>query len=83
MYPHFLQFINKVSDSSLEVGHNTQRCTSSIQLSNPFKYDGRRIVLFDTPGFDDAMESENEVLAQLAVFLAKLWATLALNPHMA
>jgi len=32
--------------------------------------DGRRVVLIDTPGFDDTMKSDTEVLRMIGDFLA-------------
>ncbi|KAI0766719.1 hypothetical protein BC629DRAFT_1596240 [Irpex lacteus] len=46
-------FINAASGSQLDVGHELKSCTSSIQRSDVFTLAGRRIILIDTPGFDD------------------------------
>jgi len=43
--------------------------TAQTQLSNEFVLDGRRIVLIDTPGFDDLTLSDTDVLRMIAGFL--------------
>jgi hypothetical protein len=45
-------------------------CTNAIQMAQPFQLDGRRVVLIDTPGFDDTNISDLEVLKMIAGFLA-------------
>ena len=41
-----------------------------MQLSNEFILDGQRVVLIDTPGFDDDSLSDTEVLKMVAGFIA-------------
>jgi len=38
-------------------------------MASPFNLDGRRVVLFDTPGFDDTTQSDADVLRTIAAFL--------------
>ena len=45
-------------------------CTADVQLSDEFNLDGRRVILIDTPGFDDTSMSDTEVLQIIAAFLA-------------
>ena len=45
-------------------------CTAEVQLSNEFTLDDRRIVLIDTPGFDDTSKSDTDILKTIAAFLA-------------
>ena len=65
-----LQFINLASHSSLRVGMNLGSCTDEVQLADEFTLDGRRLVLIDTPGFDDTTKSDTDVLKMIADFLA-------------
>ena len=64
------QFVNLASDSNLPVGIGLEPCTVDVQLSDEFTLDGRRVVLIDTPGFDDASRSNTEVLQTITAFLA-------------
>ena len=47
-----------------------ESCTAEVQLSDEFGLDGRRVVLIDTPGFDDTSKSDTEILEIIAAFLA-------------
>lgn len=37
-------------------------CTSTVKSAPPFVLDGRRVILYDTPGFDDSHMSDTDVL---------------------
>ena len=65
-----LQFINFASGSNLRIGMGLKSCTAEVQLSNEFTLDDRRIVLIDTPGFDDTSKSDTDILKIIAAFLA-------------
>ena len=55
------------------VGHELQSCTSSLQhviIPHPTD-EGRRIVLVDTPGFDDTYVGDAEILRRIALWLAR------------
>jgi len=65
-----VQFINLASHSSLRVGMNLESCTDEVQLADEFTIDGRRVVLIDTPGFDDTTKSDTDILRMIADFLA-------------
>lgn len=65
-----MQFVNLVSESSLQVGSGLHSCTAEVQAAKPFLLDGRPVTLLDTPGFDDTVKSEAEVLRLIANFLA-------------
>ncbi|KAF9647079.1 hypothetical protein BDM02DRAFT_2812674 [Thelephora ganbajun] len=64
-------FVNQASRSYLKVGDNLESCTSEIQESEEFILDGRRVVLIDTPGFDDTHKSDTDVLKSIAAFLGE------------
>ena len=65
-----VQFINLVSGADLGVGRGLRSCTKSVQLAGAFNLDGRRVVLIDTPGFDDTTRSDTDILKMIAAFLA-------------
>ena len=41
-----------------------------VQTSQPFDLNGRRVMLIDTPGFDDTLKTDTEILKLIASFLA-------------
>ncbi|KAG2013087.1 TKL/TKL-ccin protein kinase [Coprinopsis cinerea AmutBmut pab1-1] len=63
-------FINLVSGSSLPTSSGLRSCTASIHETPPFELDGKKIVLIDTPGFDDTTKSDTEILKLIAEHLA-------------
>jgi len=63
------QLINLLSNSDLKVGSELQSCTDKVQLSLPFELDGHRIILIDTPGFDDTKLSDTAVLNMIGAFM--------------
>jgi len=67
-------FANLASGSDdLKVGTDLNSCTSEIQLSKPFTLDGRKVVLIDTPGFNDTEISDSEVLRMITAFLERTY----------
>ena len=67
--PRFTQFVNLVSGSNLITSDALESCTNAVQPGRPFDLDGRRVVLIDTPGFDDTVRSDVDVLNMIAAFL--------------
>ena len=63
--------MNQASGSHLKVGKDLDSCTSEIQESGEFILDGRRVVLIDTPGFDDTHQSDTDVFKSIAAFLGE------------
>ena len=63
--------MNRASGSSLKVGDDLNSCTSKIQETEEFVLDGRRVMLVDTPGFDDTYRSDTDVLKSIAAFLGE------------
>lgn len=53
------------------MGHGISSCTDTVDVAEPFQLDGRRVFLFDTPGFDDTNKSEQEILRTIAIELEK------------
>ena len=68
--PRPTKFINLLSNSGFAVGTGLLSCTSEVRASNVFAYAGRRVQLLDTPGFDDTITSDREILRRIAAFLA-------------
>lgn len=64
------QFVNLVSGSHLPVGEGLRSCTHEIQTSQPFELSGRKVALIDTPGFDDTLTNDTEILKLIATYLA-------------
>ncbi|KAF9781351.1 P-loop containing nucleoside triphosphate hydrolase protein [Thelephora terrestris] len=67
--PSFIKFINLVSGSGFDVGKGLRSCTNSVQVAGAFNLDGRRVVLIDTPGFNDTTQSDTEILRTIVAFL--------------
>ncbi|QRV92925.1 50S ribosome-binding GTPase [Ceratobasidium sp. AG-Ba] len=66
-------FVNDASGGNLTVGHRSHACTQDVGQSPVFQVNGRNVVLFDTPGFDDTHLSDTEVLKRIAGFLAQTY----------
>ena len=58
------------------VGHGIFSCTSTLQyaiidnIDNPPPCRGHRVIIVDTPGFDDTYVDDVEILRRIAVWLA-------------
>ncbi|KZP08041.1 hypothetical protein FIBSPDRAFT_715614, partial [Athelia psychrophila] len=63
-------FINLISGSELHVGTDLNSCTSYVEATAPFTFQDRRVVLLDTPGFDDTTKSDTDILKLVAEYLA-------------
>jgi hypothetical protein len=46
-------------------------CTQDVEMTPEFEFDGGKIILIDTPGFDDTNRSEVEILRLITNFLAE------------
>ncbi|KZP03910.1 hypothetical protein FIBSPDRAFT_443279 [Athelia psychrophila] len=62
-------FINLISGSTLRIGDGLESCTDTMSATAPFDFQGRKVVLFDTPGFDDTTKSDTDILKMIAIFL--------------
>ena len=62
-----MQFINALLESpTMKVGHGLDPCTTTLQytfIPNRPRLEGRRIVIVDTPGFDDASTDDQRRIA--------------------
>ncbi|KAF8064882.1 P-loop containing nucleoside triphosphate hydrolase protein [Lyophyllum atratum] len=67
-------FINAlVGQDVAKVGHGLQSETAQVQhyiLPHP-RYPDRRLIVVDTPGFDDTNQDDREILRRIAVWLAQ------------
>jgi hypothetical protein len=58
----------------VQIGHDLKSCTTQLQAvpfnisQGPLK--GRRVVMVDTPGFDDTSVNDAEILKRIALWLA-------------
>ena len=52
------------------VGDGLRSCTSEVAYSHEFQLFGRRIILIDTPGFDDTTKSDTDILKLIALHLS-------------
>ncbi|KAF8602528.1 hypothetical protein BDV93DRAFT_443727 [Ceratobasidium sp. AG-I] len=66
-------FVNDASGGNLEVGHDLYSCTKEVAKSPVFELDGRRVVLIDTPGFDDNEVSDVGTLKRIAAFMSETY----------
>ena len=66
--------MNRATDSeAFVVGNGLRSCTSEIQLSPRFFVDGHPVVLIDTPGFNDTVMDDADVLRDISAFLAETY----------
>ena len=74
MLPFFVKVIDLLTGQpGKRAGDALQSCTRNVtafRVLNHEKY-GRRIVLVDTPGFDDVERSDMEVLEMISTWLLK------------
>ncbi|KAG8847624.1 hypothetical protein FRB91_011585 [Serendipita sp. 411] len=68
-------FINRISNrGDRGVGHSIESCTSEVSLINvEHTVHASKVVLVDTPGFDDTYTSDIEILTKIASFLVKVY----------
>jgi hypothetical protein len=74
----YFQFINYIAGKKpevAEVGHDltTQLCPKVIDSSRSASLSGRRLVLVDTPGFDDTCVDDTVILHRIGLWLETMW----------
>ncbi|KAK3359514.1 P-loop containing nucleoside triphosphate hydrolase protein [Lasiosphaeria hispida] len=63
-------FAAMASGQNVKVGHGVDPCTQD-PLAVSFDMDNQKVVLIDTPGFDDSVRSDVEILKDIAKWLMK------------
>ncbi|PVF99674.1 hypothetical protein CPB86DRAFT_703033, partial [Serendipita vermifera] len=66
-------FINLASGSNLQVGSGLKSCTADVTPTEPFSINGPKVILLDTPGFDDTQSSDYDILEEIANYMAKTY----------
>ena len=59
--------------SQLDVSDGQASCTRDVQIGEKFELERMKIALVDTPGFDDTVRSDAEILQIIMAFLEALW----------
>ncbi|KAN0072589.1 hypothetical protein V8E54_009518 [Elaphomyces granulatus] len=67
-------FISLLAEQNVVVGHNLTSGTAEIRSYNTSVL-GRKVILIDTPGFDDTNKSDFEILSDISLFLGTLHRT--------
>jgi hypothetical protein len=68
------QFINTASGTNNQaVGTGLRSCTSEVTPSLPFSIQGRKVILLDTPGFDDTKTSDFDILEEIAKYMTNTY----------
>ncbi|TFK20899.1 kinase-like protein [Coprinopsis marcescibilis] len=67
-------FINHIAGKPVsEVGHALISCTQKVHHYAYIHHSGRRVVVADTPGFDDTYVDDSEIFRRIAVWLASAY----------
>ncbi|KAI6025177.1 hypothetical protein BKA83DRAFT_90419 [Pisolithus microcarpus] len=61
------------SGSDFPVESGLESCTTDVGTSKPFLLDGRFVTLIDTPGFDDTVRNDTDVLTSIAAYLSNTY----------
>jgi predicted GTPase len=68
------QFVNRASGSDLQaVGRGLKSCTTEVKSTPAFFVNQRRVMLLDTPGFDDTDKSDFDILEEIAKYLTSTY----------
>ncbi|OAL48587.1 P-loop containing nucleoside triphosphate hydrolase protein [Pyrenochaeta sp. DS3sAY3a] len=66
-------FVSKATGrKDLEIGSDLSSCTQEVQIAETV-IGGRRVILIDTPGFDDSDRTEADILRLIANYLAEMY----------
>jgi len=67
-------FVNRATNSeAFLVGNGLHSCTSEVQVSPQFLVDDRPVLLIDTPGFNDTLLDDADILKSISAFLATVY----------
>jgi hypothetical protein len=82
------KFINEfLGKKVMKVNHGLHSCTQEVECATitlPADHENwpnRRLVLVDTPGFDDTERGEHEILRKIAVWLASALVSSPFTSH--
>ncbi|KAL7907856.1 P-loop containing nucleoside triphosphate hydrolase protein [Trichoderma velutinum] len=68
-------FVSLLTDQEVEIGHDLKSCTTEVGAYS-FRYNEQQTIhVIDTPGFDDTNRPDSEILQEIALFLAALYAS--------
>jgi predicted GTPase len=67
------QFINLASESSFVIGKGLESCTTTVESTDEFEVGGERVILLDTPGFDDTNIRDIDILEEIANYMNKMY----------
>ena len=74
------QFANRaLNGDAFPVGRGLRSCTSEIQVSPEFAIDGHTVILIDTPGFNDTVSGDADILQEISAFLATAYVILSFS----
>ncbi|KAJ8118978.1 hypothetical protein ONZ43_g3888 [Nemania bipapillata] len=65
-------FISRLCEERIKIGHDFESCTQSVDVYT-WKSPMGLIYLIDTPGFDDDVRSDGDVLSLIAEWLLKTY----------
>ncbi len=62
------------------MGHNLESCTQEVRaICCPHPESGRNVVLVDTPGFDDTVRTDTDILSAIANWLSTTYVGICPN----
>jgi hypothetical protein len=67
----------------MPVGHDILSCTSTPQyaiVDDPPPRKGHRVIIVDTPGFDNTYLNDKEILRRIAAWLSSSYVTILSGP---
>ncbi|CAG8735817.1 3345_t:CDS:1, partial [Acaulospora colombiana] len=74
----YWQFINMASGSHLKVSTGLRSCTMDVTATDPFLVKDQKVVLLDTPGFDNTNASDFDILEEIARYMTKTYVSSSL-----
>jgi hypothetical protein len=66
------QLVQLLSGADFKIGHGLESCTDKVEVTPAFDFEGYKIVLIDTPGFDDTNRSEKDILNEISKWLTNM-----------
>ena len=78
--PWFEQFINLASGSEFVVSDSQQSCTAKVEATEAFDVGQHRVILIDTPGFNDTNLTDKQVLQLIVTYLEASYVKFSFPP---